>query len=380
MRVALIRKAYTPFGGAERHVDRFLGVLLERGHEVHLFTARWRVSGPPREGFRVVRVPVIRGARWAEAWSFAVRASRLAAEGGYDLVHSFDRVRRCDVYRAGDGVHREWLRRRRAAQPAWRRAIPSLNPLHLVYLALERGLFEGRAKAIVANSERGKAEILAHYRADPNRIRVIYNGVDLDRFRPPDADGRNKARAHAGFAGDDRMVLFVGSGFARKGVEAAVRALARLGARSRGRTSLVVVGRGDAGPYQRLASSLGIGDRVRFVGPSTDVTTWYHAADLLLLPTLYDPFANVCLEALACGVPVVTSAANGAAEILTEETGVVVEAASDVAGVAAGGDTVLGWGPSRAGACRRVAERYSLERHLRETLSLYEAVRASSRR
>jgi len=379
MRVALIRKAYTPFGGAERHVDRFVDALLSRACEVHLFAAQWGETGQSRNGLVLHRVPIVRATRWAEAWSFAVRASRLAAEGGYDLVHSFDRVRRCDIYRAGDGVHREWLRRRRAAQPAWRRSIPSLNPLHLVYLALERGLFEGRARAIVANSERGKAEILAHYRADPNRVRVIYNGVDLDRFRPPDADGRNKARAHAGFAGDDRVALFVGSGFARKGVEAAVRALARPGVRSCGRTSLVVVGRGDGGPYQRLASSLGIGDRVRFVGPSTDVTTWYHAADLLLLPTVYDPFANVCLEALACGVPVVTSAANGAAEILTEETGVVVEAASDVMGFAAAVDAVLEWGPSRAAACRRVAERYSLERHLREMLSLYEAVRASSR-
>jgi UDP-glucose:(heptosyl)LPS alpha-1,3-glucosyltransferase len=129
-----------------------------------------------------------------------------------------------------------------------------------------------------------------------------------------------------------------------------------------------------------LAASLGVGDRVRFAGPVQDISTWYAAADLLLLPTVYDPFANVCLEALACGVPVVTSAANGAAEILTEETGVVVEAASDVAGFAAAVDTVLGWGPSRAGACRRMAERYSLERHLRETLSLYEAVRATSQR
>lgn len=377
MKLALIRKTYTPFGGAERHVDRFLDALLERGHEVHLFTARWRASGPPREGFRVVRVPVIRGARWAEAWSFAVAASRLACAGGYDVVHSFDRVRRCDVYRAGDGCHREWLRRRRAAQPGWLRAIPSLNPLHLVYLALERGLFEGGCRAIVANSRRGREDILTHYRADPDRIHVIYNGVDLDRWRVPDAAQRLAARRAAGIGDDERLVLLVGSGFDRKGVATAVRALAAL---KHPRARLAVVGRGRSHPYARLAASLGVGDRVRFAGPVQDISTWYAAADLLLLPTVYDPFANVCLEALACGVPVVTSAANGAAEVLTEETGVVVEAASDVAGFAAAVDAVLGWGPSRAGACRRVAGRYSLERHLQETLLLYETVRASSRR
>jgi UDP-glucose:(heptosyl)LPS alpha-1,3-glucosyltransferase len=302
----------------------------------------------------------------------------LAADGGYDLVHSFDRVRRCDVYRAGDGVHREWLRRRRAAQPAWRRAIPSLNPLHLVYLALERGLFEGRAKAIVANSERGKAEILAHYRADPNRIRVIYNGVDLDRFRPPDADGRNKARAHGIRRGRPhgplRGVGICAQG--RRGGRAGARkvggAIVRTDvARRRGArrcravpTSRVVARDRRSCPLRRAI------DRCDDVVPRGGSPAPAHAVR---------SFANVCLEALACGVPVVTSAANGAAEILTEETGVVVEAASDVTGFAAAVDTVLGWGPSRAAACRRVAERYSLERHLREMLSLYEAVRASSR-
>jgi UDP-glucose:(heptosyl)LPS alpha-1,3-glucosyltransferase len=160
-----------------------------RGDEVHLFAANARFS-VRLQPITVHRVPVVRAA-WAEA---VVRGAgiRMAAEGGYDIVHSFDRVTSCDIYRAGDGVHREWLRRRRTAQPTWQRAIPSLNPLHLVYLTLERGLFEGRCRAIIANSERGKAEILRHYRADPARIRVIYNGVDLDRFRPADQETRSR--------------------------------------------------------------------------------------------------------------------------------------------------------------------------------------------
>lgn len=376
MKLALIRKTYTAFGGAERHVDRFIDAVLARGYDVHLFAARWPGSGPSQDGVTVHRVPVVPGPRWAEVWSFAVRASRMAAAGGFDLVHSFDRVVRSDVYRAGDGVHREWLRRRRLAQPVWRRAIPSLNPLHLVYLALERGLFEGNCRAIIANSERGKAEILAHYRADPGRIRVIRNGVDVGRFVPPDEEARRKARALGNVAEGERVVLLAGSGFERKGVTAAIRVMPHLSTCP----TLVVAGRGDPGRYLRLAASLGVADRVRFVGPVPDMLSWYHAADALLLPTLYDPFANVVLEALACGLPVVTTAANGAAEVLTGDTGVVVDDPLGVDALARAVDRVLSWGRSRAGACRAAAERFPQGRQVEATLALYDALRATAGR
>lgn len=371
MRIALIRKTYTPFGGAERHVAGFIEALRARGDEVHVYAADWRDEAQTSSTVSVHHVPVTRAARWAEAWTFGLRAARMAAAGGYDIVHSFDRVPSCDVYRAGDGVHREWLRRRRAGRPWWRRVVPSLNPLHRVYLALERRLFEGGARAIIANSERGKAEILKYYRADPAWIRVIYSGVDLERFRPPDAESRKRFRVGQGFTDRDRVLLFVGSGFARKGLEGAIRSLARLTS-SGSRTTLVVIGRDGAGPYARLASKLGVGGRVRFIGPLNDVAPWYRAGDALLLPTWYDPFANVCLEALASGLPVVTTAANGAAEALTADTGVVVADAQDVASLAGGVETVLGWERTRAAACRAAAERFPQARYLQSVLALYD--------
>lgn len=368
MKLALIRKTYTSFGGAERHVDRFVDALLDRGHEIHLFTARWRATGRTREGLVVHRVPVVRAARWMEVWSFAARAPRLAAAQGCALVHSFDRVRACDVYRAGDGCHREWLRRRRLARRGIRRLLPSLNPLHAVYLSLERRLFDGGCRVVIANSRRGREEILTHYPAHPSRIRVIYNGVDGERWRAPDAAHRRAARSRAGLADGDRLLLLVGSGFERKGVATAIRALAAI---ARPGLRLAVVGRGRSAPYARLAQALGVGACVQFVGPVEDILVWYHAADALLLPTLYDPFANVCLEALACGVPVVTSAANGAAEVIDDEVGRIVHDAQDAVRFARATEAVLEWGP-RPDACQRVAQAYSLDRHVSETLALYE--------
>lgn len=368
MRVALLRKSYVPFGGAERHVDRFVDALLAQGHTVHLFTARWRNEAVPRDGLTIHRVPLIRLASWTEAWSFALRAPRLATQGDYDLIHSFDRVRACDLYRAGDGCHREWLQRRRRALRGIRRAVPSLNPLHLVYLTLERRLFEGGCRMVSANARRGRDEILTHYRADPSIVRVIPNGVDLARWRRPSPTERGAARTRARLAPGDRLLLLVGSGFERKGVATAIRALAAM---ARPGLRLAVLGSGRAAPYRRLARSLGVLNCVDFPGPSTDILTWYHAADILILPTLYDPFANVCLEAMACGVPVVTSAANGAAEALRDDVGRVVEDALDAVRFARAAETILEWGP-RPDECRRAAEHYSLDRHVRETLALYD--------
>ena len=380
MRIALIRKAYTPFGGAERHVDRFIDGLLAAGHDVHLYTARWTTTAEsPRVGLTLHTVPVVGVSSWTEAWSFGTRASRTASIGGYDVVHSFDRVTSCDVYRAGDGVHREWLQCRRAAQPAWRRAIPSLNPLHRVYLSLERGLFQGRARIIVANSERGRADITRHYGTDAARIRVVYNGVDLDHWRMPSMEERQAARGLAKVEHGQRLAVLIGSGFERKGVATAIRALAALRGKSASAWRLAVVGRGRPEAYRTLARSLGVGDRVSFVGPVPDVRPWYAAADGLLLPTIYDPFANVCLEALACGVPVVTSAANGAAEIILDDAGTVVADASDADGFAAALTRIGEDAGDRAIACRRVAERFPFRKHLDAMLAVYEDLRKQGR-
>jgi UDP-glucose:(heptosyl)LPS alpha-1,3-glucosyltransferase len=176
-------------------------------------------------------------------------------------------------------------------------------------------------------------------------------------------------------APNERLAILVGSGFERKGAAIAVRAAAALAKARADVTRLAVIGRGRPGPYQRLARALGVADRVSFTGPVTDVRPWYAAADALILPTIYDPFANVCLEALACGVPVVTSAANGAAEILNQDVGAVIEDASDADGFARALGRLWTMGGDRAPACRAVAERFSEDRQVAETLAVYDELR-----
>jgi UDP-glucose:(heptosyl)LPS alpha-1,3-glucosyltransferase len=158
-----------------------------------------------------------------------------------------------------------------------------------------------------------RQELQDRYGIEAGRIRVIPNGVDTQAFHPDNRDrDATTLRDELGVK-DAPVWLFAGSGFPRKGLDTALRALARA---QRTDSVLWVVGADAPGPWQRLADRLGVGSRVRFLGFREDMSALYAAADALLLPTRYDACANVCLEAAASGIPVVTSTTNGAADVL----------------------------------------------------------------
>jgi UDP-glucose:(heptosyl)LPS alpha-1,3-glucosyltransferase len=169
-------------------------------------------------------------------------------------------------------------------------------------------------------------EIKVRFGLAEEKLHVIYNGVDLDSFHPRLRDGhREPARAELGIPDDAMTYVFVGSGFERKGM------LQLLSAFRRGsdvRAHLIVVGEDRAEARAKaLAREYGIGDRVHFLGGRDDVRPWYGAADAFVLPTLYDPFPNAALEAMACGLPVIVTSQCGAAELVSEgENGMVCDA------------------------------------------------------
>jgi len=256
----------------------------------------------------VRRVPTLRHPSVLRLISFAVAARAAAARHGYDLVQSHERALRQDLYRAGEGSHAAYLE-------AMGRKIAGLNPYHRLILALERRIFQLRsARHVVAISRRGKEEIERRYRTDPARVTLIYNGVDLERFHP-DNRGRHRRPTRQALRIPEGAwtVLFVGSGFERKGLGPLLEAFARgTDAGSR----LVVTGKGDVARYQNLAARLGIAERTIWTGPKEEVERLYAAADVVALPARYEPFGNVHLEALASGVPVLSSAQAGGSEIV----------------------------------------------------------------
>jgi UDP-glucose:(heptosyl)LPS alpha-1,3-glucosyltransferase len=156
------------------------------------------------------------------------------------------------------------------------------------------------------------------------RLPVVYNAVDSEAFSPKLRAHRDSMRQKLGVPSDATLFLLVGSGYVRKGVAAALTALSRLP----DNTHLLVVGRDKArGRYKRMARRLGIASRVALVGAQDDPKPFYGAADVFVLPTLYDPCPNAALEAMACGLPVVTSTKCGAAELVLEhDAGFVCDA------------------------------------------------------
>lgn len=320
MKLALIRQRYTPYGGAERFVARAMEALQDRGAQITIVTRRWQGDGEA-----LVVNPFYVGSLWRD-WSFARGVCRAIAAHDFDLVQSHERIACCDIYRAGDGVHREWLAQRARIQNPLQRLATQLNPYHRYTLAAEARLFASpRLKAIICNSRMVKEEIRRHFGVAEEKLHVIYSGVDLEAFHPR-LKGQHRAsvRARLGIADDAPVFLFVGSGFERKGLAAALRALALAPSESH---LLIVGGDKHAARYQALAQQLGVAARTHFIGPQTDVKPYYGAADVFVLPTLYDPFPNAALEAFASGLPVITSPKSGAAEFIHEgDNGAVCDA------------------------------------------------------
>jgi UDP-glucose:(heptosyl)LPS alpha-1,3-glucosyltransferase len=177
-------------------------------------------------------------------------------------------------------------------------------------------------KAVICNAEMIKQEIIDDFGVPADKITVIYNAIDNQKFPPADVELRQQLRLQYQIPQQAHCLVFVGSGFERKGLAAAIRAVAAT------ESYLLVVGKDKAEKrYQALAQSLGCSDRVRFMGMQKQTLPFYQTADALLLPTLYDPFPNVILEAMSCGLPVITSTTCGGSEFITQgQNGFVTDA------------------------------------------------------
>ncbi len=361
MRVALVIERFEPRGGVERVAWQVAHGLAAAGDQVHVVARK--AAATTSVQVHLARVP--------SAWqplrvaAFSKAAARIAPRGAFDVVHSFSRTRHQDLFRAGGGSHAEYMQRQYAGfGHAWRR----FSPRHRVLLAIERDVFSDASQVIQCNSQMVQRELAQRYAIPDTRLALLYNGVDLERFHPSRREAEGAAlRAEFG-AHDTPVWLFIGSGFQRKGLGAALHALA--GAAGDG--VLWVAGNDDPTPWRRVADALGIGARVRWLGDGRDVATLCAAADALILPTVYDAFANVCLEAAAAGIPVVTSASNGAAEILGDG-GIVVADAEDYAGFARALEELADRAQrhARGVAARAVAERHGWPQHIAGLRALY---------
>jgi len=315
-RIALTMPRLGLYGGAEGFGWRLAEALAAQGHAVDFLCAR--AEGTPPAGVRPVvlgRPPL--GRAFKNLW-FAHAVERRLASQGYDVVIGLGRTWTQDILRVGGGPQSVFNRLTEAAYgsgPArlWKRLRRALSPSSTVISWLEARQFDApasRHQRIVCVSDLVRDWLLeAHPALDPARVGVVYNRPDLDRFAPPSPERRAELRAAQGLAETDVVVCTAGTNFALKGVGTLIRALALLPPDFR----LAVAGGRGPERWLKLARELGVADRVRFAGKVADMPGFYGAADVFALPTFYDACSNAVLEALACGLPSISSSRNGSA-------------------------------------------------------------------
>lgn len=358
--VGFLRRGYSSTGGVESYLKGLARGLLEEGHRpVLLGTDDWPVTEWP--GGEILRC---RG-KGLSGYAEEVKRHKEISGINFDLTLSVEKVPGCDIYRTDEGVHAAWLDQRAPHITPWARIFQRISPKHREKLRLEKALFKPDAtRRVISLSERITRDIGSYYGYPAGQITLVRNGVSA--LGPLPFKDRNDSRKELGVAPGQKVVLFVGTGWERKGLRFAIRAVEQL---RDPRVILLVAGKGN---QRRYSSPL-----VRFLGPVRDINRVYAGADLLLAPSLYEPFSLAALEALSAGVPVITSKFSGISEVMTQGIhGGIVDKPFDIAALS---ESLRHWiamlegaerGDASRAACRELASRFSLERNLRETLSV----------
>ena len=364
-------------GGAERYLVDLCTRMAGEGYEVHVYAEQWDVEDS-RIYFHPVRtIPFPKSLRLL---SFAIRATKEIENGNYDITFGVGNTLKADILQPHGGVHWAWF---------WRSLRAYENPILWMIKFLGRifspkqwvsGWVEDapyrakRLRAIIAISDMVKQDMMHWYQIPEERITVVYNGVDIEHFHPRNRQYREEIRRRHGI-GEELVILFVSNNFRMKGLGFLIRALAEVKKEDHPSLRLLVLGRDRKEPYLRLAKKIGISEEVVFAGSTDEPEKYYGAADLLVHPTFYDACSLTVLEALASGLPVITTHCNGASGIITEgQEGFVISDPRD--------DQVLVEKISfflnrekveRASiAARQLAESYSLERNWREMKNIFQ--------
>lgn len=324
MRVALNFAAVgARHGSAEKYVGMLARSLWLAGHDVHVLAERVDPCELPR-GVEVhrVRPRVLPGFGWLQPYRFAAASARELDRYQFDLVIGFSNVWRQDVCIAITGCRRALLddSQKRIRSP-WTRALwragTLASPKQWVYHWIERKQFRGgSAPFVIAPSRRVAEDFRRWHDLDDDRLGVVHLGTELDPIAD-EAGARETFRSLCGLHADDVAVLFAARDYSHRGIEPLLESWVRV-ARACPNARLLVCGSNREGYYRRRASRMGLDGRVQFLGYVNDVRECLAAADVFVLPTFYDTCSLMVLEALTAGVPVVTTRAEGAADLVSD--------------------------------------------------------------
>ncbi|MEI8197350.1 MAG: glycosyltransferase family 4 protein [Phycisphaerae bacterium] len=425
MRIALVIEHFDALrGGAERFAVWLAGELARRGLHVdvlcHDARARYNPNraahqgashdagrsaaakapeyAPPPDGVTVHRLPGAKLSSGIGFRQFGRKVEQWCRRQQPDVVHSISVAYAGDLYHSEAGVYAgiqeaAVASRMTSSGAAFKRLLLSLPGKARTLLALERAATEpwnphahgsrangksqagaGGAWRLVCISPMMEEEFQHYYGVAAERLVRL----DNPRLEPlPDLAGvpalREAFRGHYKLGPQDRVAAFVGHDFRRKGLRWAIEAVAQ----SQTKWKLLVVGLGKVREYVELVEDRGLQDRVHFVGPTQEMDQVYAASDALIIPTFYDSFGFVAVEAMSYGLPVIATRKLGCYRLITDnQVGTIVNSPRDVAAMAAALDALPAAGPERSALARRAiaaAGGVSAEAFLERLLALYDA-------
>ncbi len=322
-KIAVVVPKYGLVGGGERFVSELTERLaVNPAYDIHVFANRWQGQSN-RLTFH--QVPVITFPKWLTTISFAWFANRkIAALGGFDLIHAHDRILQADICSMHFIPHRIWVKEIRAKKV--------LSLFDLATIRVEKKMLsEGRGcKYVLPVSRLAAGKLQAEYPDGQYNVQVIHPGLSDEFLAEGREDGR-QIRKEFGIGASDFLLLFVAMNFELKGLDQLLAAMGKIcGTKTGNSLKLLVVGKGNEAKYRTVAASRGLGDRVIFAGVRHDMPAVYRAADLFVFLSGFDTFGMVVTEAMAAGLPVIISDKVGARDLIRNGENGFVVAGSDL--------------------------------------------------
>ena len=315
MKIAIIRRKFNPFGGAEQFILRAIQGLKSKKIDITIIAESWSQTAKSLNNFNVIQASTSGNTRTAKFNSFSKSVQQILKSQEFDLTQSHERLLGVDIYRLGDGVHASWIKRY-AGESSWLRKIwLKIDPYHRAVIRTEKTMAADESLTFVANSSLVEREIKDWYQVPEHRVALIENGIDTQQFQPASNLEKRTNKINLGLNPDLPVVVFVGSGFARKGAWHLVSAINLLP-----KFQLLVIGHDKKLPaLKKHVRNLKQHSHIHILGPQHNVKTYLASADIFCLPSSYDSFPNAALEALCCGLPIVITEAVGLADVVREE-------------------------------------------------------------
>ncbi|EOU2519081.1 glycosyltransferase family 4 protein [Vibrio cholerae] len=314
MKIALIHMRHADTGGTELFLNYLSRYLAEKGEDVTII-CRTHVA-PSHPSIKFVKLGGFSFGKAHRIWKFAKDVEKHLSEHCYDFVYGLGKTWSHDMLRIGGGTRIHLVESMKKGKAGLK---------DRVAIAIEkRSMAEGAYQHIVANSYKSAQEIQQAYKVPEDKISVIHNFVDTSRFsRERIKEQAEILKSQLQLDGSKPVFLFLGSGYKRKGLRQALEAFSQLDFPA----TLLIVGRENhEDEYKAYAAELGIAEDCQFLGTQTEPELFFSIADCYMLPTHYEPFGFTVIEALSCGIPVITTENCGAKEVLKPNVSSVIGA------------------------------------------------------